>query len=70
MKKCINCKDQTTHCGDCDAWGFVLNDQQAEDVLSAISFFVREYKPKAPYTKKAMQKLSNSIWKSKKAKFK
>ncbi len=41
-----------------------LSRQEIDDMISALTFFVREYKPKAPETKKAMRRLEKKLWKA------
>jgi hypothetical protein len=68
-RKCESCADPLVSCCDCDAKGIVLNYDEAQDCLSALSFFRREYenssKFKAPETLKAMGKIENKLWKLK-----
>ena len=66
--KCF-CDDfPVSQCGDCDQVEFHFNDQEVEDILSALSFFVDEYPTQAGAvaTKRAMKKLTKKIWDMKK----
>lgn len=43
-----------------------LSDQELDDLLSALSYFMREYpggKKENPQTMRAMNKLSKKLWK-------
>lgn len=40
-----------------------LREQECEDLLSALSFFIREFPQHAPQTRKAMGMLEKKLWK-------
>lgn len=70
VKRC-ECKDYlVSYCGDCNAKTYSFEDQEIEDILSALSAFKFSLTPQKdfPKTIKDLKKLNLKIWKMKRLK--
>lgn len=57
------CEAAVIYCGACNSIGLVLVGQEIEDIQSAISFFIKDYKG-APNTKKSLNRIMKNCWKA------
>jgi len=62
MKKCFCKTDMTVYCGECGEAGLKVAGADLDDVMSALTHFIYDYKPKAPAAKKAMRRILDKAW--------
>ncbi len=62
--RCLCHVVEPMYCGDCDAPSFPLTEDEAQDVLSALAFFISDYPDHkgSVITRAAMKRISNNLW--------
>jgi hypothetical protein len=60
---------EPSFCGECEELIYGFNADEVEDILSALTFFQREYSDRkgSVHTRRAMTKIEKRIWKMKRA---
>ena len=67
LKKCWSCADPITNCADCGSQSVCLTYDEAQDCISALSFFRRKWPDEKGIVKarRAMMKIERKLWKLK-----
>lgn len=64
MKNCYCLSDAIMNCGGCGKDHGLITEDEAQDILSALSFFESDYPDRkgSIQTRKAMKKISKKLW--------